>query len=213
MLRTERKRRTLKRRAWLVAAALAQTPPALAAQPVCVSPPVFEFQHLGSCVGLVYDRALERTVSRAIAFWRSCDGYGSGFPDLEPAGRCPRSVVVHSVSTCGQGQCGSFAGREIVLYPCAVAGDGEISCGDPALVLAHELGHVLGLGDAPAAPACSHAIMAGAGAWLLRGVQNEECALADARWITAGEDAPESFTSIPPGVPPISLEIEKPRGN
>lgn len=213
MLPTQREKKATKRRAWLVAAALAQAAASFAGQPVCVSPPVFEFQHLGSCVGLVYDRSLERTASRAIALWRGCDGYGSGFPDLEPAGHCPRSVVVRSASTCGQRRCGSFAGREIVLYPCAMAGDGETSCGDPALVLAHELGHVLGLGDAPAAPACMHAIMAGAGAWLLRGVQKEECELADARWITAGEGAPGGLTSISPGFPPISLEIEKPRGN
>jgi hypothetical protein len=39
------------------------------------------------------------------------------------------------------------------------------------------------------------------------------CVRADARWITAGEGASGSLTSIPPGFPPISLEIEKPRGN
>lgn len=57
--------------------------------------------------------------------------------------------------------------------------------------LAHEIGHALGLGDAPVGTQCQFYIMA----WIngtntySRSVQPEECSMVDTKWIGPGENS------------------------
>lgn len=100
----------------------------------------------------------------AIASWSTAchDGYGWSLPALERSDRpelATYRVEVHRSNPHGP-QCGTFRGRSLVVYRFARGERGErLHCGDPALVLAHEIGHALGLEDVDPT-LCPNAIMA-----------------------------------------------------
>lgn len=146
------------------------------------------FGRLGDCIGLGAREDSALLLERAIQHWRACQSFGSGFPALQVGAGCLQTVAVdHLPVSSGTRYCGTFQGRQITVYASAVGRGGRpVSCGDPALVLAHELGHVLGLEDAPPGAACRAYVMASATPWPEpdRRVQPEECALADAHWST-----------------------------
>lgn len=101
-------------------------------------------------------------------------------------------MKLHSRNLTGA-QCGVFHGRSIDLYRFAVdTKDAIRSCGDPALVLAHELGHVLGLDDV-STDRCPNHIMSWIDSMNLdrRAVQPVECEIAAAGWRTFAEMAAE----------------------
>jgi hypothetical protein len=115
------------------------------------------------------------------------------------AGRGERTLVVRWVGgvSSSAGVCGTFSGREIRLYAFArdpLDGGGLIRCGESARlaeILAHELGHALGLFD-QRAPECGGRIMAqlvrrADGSLAARRVHAEECVAAASRFLTLAE--------------------------
>lgn len=80
-------------------------------------------------------------------------------------------------------QCGRFAGRTITLFARTRTDAGSVvGCGSLEQNLMHELGHFLGLADAPAA--CDSFAMAKLNPRNVfhRRVQPVECRLVDRRW-------------------------------
>jgi hypothetical protein len=129
------------------------------------------------------------TARAALAMWGSCTTYGAGFPNfqLEPG---PEQVIsARLVPASGKAICGELRGREIVLYAFARLPNGAVVRCDPvAETLAHELGHVLGLLDAPNEASCAEHIMAAIPIHGdRRSVATGECDAVDARWRTASE--------------------------
>jgi len=149
---------------------------------------------LAEAIGLEADASLPAGVlDAAVASWRGCPNAGTGFPEFAAAARGRSVVRVRYVASNSQeGRCGYFAGAEIVLFASARDRYGRaVPCGSLATNLAHELGHVLGLSDAPATAACRQYVMSGDDSrpGRERRVQPEECAAADARWLTPVEGA------------------------
>jgi hypothetical protein len=132
------------------------------------------------------------TARAALAMWGSCTTYGAGFPKFQLEAGPERVISARLVPASGKAICGELRGREIVLYAFARLANGTVvRCEPVAETLAHELGHVLGLLDAPNEASCSEHIMA---ALPMHGdrrsVATGECDAVDARWRTASEAWP-----------------------
>ncbi|MEO8504397.1 MAG: hypothetical protein ABI609_10915 [Acidobacteriota bacterium] len=154
---------------------------------------------LGETIGLVADGSLPPgTIEQALTRWSSCGAMGSAFPVFSTTSPGQSTVTVRYIAASSQdGRCGFFAGHQVVLFAAAVDRRGRtVRCAPPAVNLAHELGHVLGLVDAPNAPRCRGFIMAGddprPGAQ--RDVRPEECQAANDHWRTPAEGAVLSST-------------------
>lgn len=94
-------------------------------------------------------------------------------------------------------QCGWFRGRDIVVYRFATGERGRaLHCGDPALVLAHEIGHALGLGDVDAI-VCPHSIMATihSGNRHARRVGPQDCSAVAVAWTRPTEESRPAETA------------------
>ncbi len=147
----------------------------------------------GRRIGLRFDPGsiAPARVEAAVGLWRQCRNFGSGFPEIVGAGAADRLVVVeHRPSEAGPGRCGSFVGSRIVLWGSQRQPDGTVRpCGALEQNLAHELGHVLGLVDAPRGGTCSRRIMARLHRGNLgsRRVQPDECMAVGQLWLTPVE--------------------------
>ena len=122
----------------------------------------------------------------AVESWRTCRQYGRDFPRFVVGATGTRTVEVEYVhGSSGARSCGSFQRRKIKLFGSALDPSGRPRrCGDPATILAHELGHVLGLVDQYGSGSCSSHIMSQtppAGRDRRR-VEPAECATVAARW-------------------------------
>jgi hypothetical protein len=149
---------------------------------------------LASAIGIEADPSLPPGVlEAALASWRHCPTAGTGFPEFTAPVASRSAVRVRYVAgNSGELRCGTFAGEEIVLFASAVdRARHPVPCGSLAENLAHELGHVLGLLDAPAVASCRTFIMAPADfrPGHARQVQPQECAAADSHWRTESEGA------------------------
>ncbi len=174
------------------AAVVAGSPEAAKAEPACTStqPGVL----LGEAIAIVADASVPAGVlDEALAAWRTCPTAAAGFPAFAAAEQGRSEVRVRYVAGSSQdGRCGVFAGSEIVLFRSAYDRTGRVvPCGPPAVNLAHELGHVLGLRDAPRNASCRRLIMAADDpiASGERRVRDEECVAADLHWRTPSEGA------------------------
>ena len=129
----------------------------------------------------------------AIEMWQSgCPGdMGVDFPTLQSGGSGGASyTVVLEGHNGSDAHCGEFSASLIRLYTSSTDQYGNRQdCGNRTMNLAHEMGHVLGLADAPRSQNCEHNIMS----WITRNnggsrvVRSEECAQADLKWNTATE--------------------------
>lgn len=152
---------------------------------------------LGDAIGLVADAGVPpRVIDEAIAIWKSCPSFGSAFPAFTAAAGASRTLVVRyqkiRKSPGDRKSCGAFSGNTIVLYGYVVSPRRRIyHCGSLASNLAHELGHALGLADAPPGPACARHVMADLTSDHLfnRGMDDEACRVVGRRWITPDEAA------------------------
>lgn len=138
----------------------------------------------------------KRLVEKAVALWERCPDYGLDFPAFVtpkqlPAAVTPaRSLTVEYHPRSYSATCGRFRGNELHVYGFAVDAEDRVRhCGSPVLVLAHELGHVLGLADASKDPACREQVMAYVDEFNRydRRVYDSECQAAGRRWLTSAE--------------------------
>ncbi len=171
----------------LLAGWLLFSPPIRAEDFACVD--VKPGPRLGETIGLEYADGLSgRVVDEAIEHWRRCEGYRWRFPSFVNGGTGSRTVRVRFVDgSSGSAKCGSFSGRTIVIYALASDARGRIrSCGLPARLLAHELGHVLGLSDCPAKPECQYALMSHVGPdpSARPTTTPDECTAVERHWLT-----------------------------
>lgn len=165
---------------------------------------------LGDVIRLVPEAGVEPAeLAWALAAWQSCPAYGVGFPRFELGAGEGRVVRLVRSADQRDGACAAFQGDRITLRRSATLPTwGKVRCSSVARNLAHELGHVLGLADAPESAGCETAIMARMPfrAADRRLLSAEECALADARWVTSREMGGDRLTvaaaaeAPPPGL-------------
>lgn len=175
---------------WLGFCCFSTMAPAGGAVPRCAASATGTLQ--GEAIGVHLDASMPRAAAeRALARWTACERSSTGFPRLTLDAPAPIEVWVRYVRGNSQSErCAFFARREIVLFGAALDRAGKpYPCSPAEVLLAHELGHVLGLADAPRGGACALAIMAQDDPRFarLRAVQPEECAAVDRRWRTAVE--------------------------
>ncbi len=184
----------------MAASAAALAPPAAGspAATACAALQPDRQTALGEAIGLVYGSEVPpERVREAIALWQACSGYESSFPAFRDGSGGTRTVRVRFARASGDARCGGFRGSEIVVYDWALEGGRRRPCGPPALNLAHELGHALGLDDAPAE--CADRIMAPVDPTRprARAVRGDECRVAEAHWLTGFErGAPRAAEAV-----------------
>lgn len=175
-------------------AAVAMMLAASTAKADCAAP-LSDFQAHGAAIGVFADAALPPgTVAEAIAIWQGCANYGRSFPELldELPGSRNVTIAYDTRRTGVNRLCGTFIGGRIQLYATWTDESGQThSCGSLAQNLAHELGHVLGLQDAPVADdTCRDNVMAAVAAdgGAARRPTAQECQLVGQKWLTPGEE-------------------------
>lgn len=119
----------------------------------------------GGSIGVLAGEGISAgEIEDAIAIWeRGCDAlYAAGrIPRLlanRPGDRSVRIELDAKVSP-REGVCGVFNAATIKVWGFAQRHGKVKSCGPVARLIAHELGHVLGLGDAPPERECCNYIM------------------------------------------------------
>jgi hypothetical protein len=119
----------------------------------------------GSSIGVLAGEGVsEADIDAAVGIWqRGCqDLYAAGrIPRLLPNRPGDRTVRVNLDAWVSPtpGVCGTFKAASITIWSFTVSNGKARSCGPVARLIAHELGHVLGLGDAPARRECSNHVM------------------------------------------------------
>ncbi len=134
-------------------------------------------------------------IERAVEHWQRCEGYATAFPRFVVGeGRGRRVKVRIENRLVGQGHCGFFVGETITVYRRSRLDERILSCWPLERVLAHELGHVLGLRDAEAPRGCLTSIMSAivGSRPALQKVATAECGAADRKWMTSEEEAREA---------------------
>ena len=140
-------------------------------------------------------------IPEAVAAWERCSNYGVGFPAFVAEGHpldvtTPvRSLTVRFLRRSGSSACGRFRGHEVHVRAVNARGE-EVHCGSPVLILAHELGHVLGLADADEDATCHEQIMAQIQGSNRRRVHESECETASQRWLTTAEQRTTESTGV-----------------
>jgi hypothetical protein len=144
------------------------------------------------------DPSTEQVAEAAIERWQRCDEYSIAFPRFvlgAGQGRIVEIVIEDGLP--GLGDCGSFVGDVITIYRRALVDNERILiCPKPDRILAHELGHVLGLRDMDAQRGCPSFIMSevAAGRPPLQRVAKDECRAVDRKWMTSHERDSDTST-------------------
>ena len=154
---------------------------------------------LAGSIALEPDPALPpRLLAAAIDLWSACANYGAGFPRLVPGAAGSRVIRIEHAAELEGRRCGSFAASTIRLHSMARDSGRLVPCAPTDRILAHEIGHALGLADAPPLESCRDHIMAQAfqprdGR---RRVQPSECQVVGQHWLTPEEhDAQERLVT------------------
>jgi len=167
-------------------------PSTLSAQ--CASLEAPTGQYFGDQIQLIPGTGTDGSlINAAISMWDSgCSGQmGTDFPALQNGGSGGASYTVmmggHNAESA---HCGEHSGNAIIIYTSSTdAAGNRQSCGNVTMNLAHEIGHILGLNDAPQTTQCQFNIMA----WInrnngySRSVSGEECTKVDNKWKTSTE--------------------------
>lgn len=138
-------------------------------------------------------------LNTAFGYWSACPEYGSEFPQFQlgGSGGIPIAVIrIAGKSTASGGGCGRLSPEVVnghlesaTIEVWTQQSDGA-SCEPLTDVIAHELGHALGLDDVTAS-ACFGHIM-GVRVLSTRTVSPDDCAMADDMWETSSEASPDS---------------------
>jgi RNA polymerase sigma-70 factor (ECF subfamily) len=134
----------------------------------------------------------------AIESWRRCEGYATAFPRFVVGeGQGPHVAVRLDERIPGPGYCGVFAGKVIILHRRARVGERIVACPPLDRVLAHELGHVLGLRDVDHPSSCQSFMMSGIveSLPLPRRAASAECGAVSRKWVTSQERDRDSVTA------------------
>ncbi len=148
----------------------------------------------------------DSVIDSAIDKWKphlggGCKVFGTGFPSIQRGVSGGRILTVNrsGVNGNGEGHCGSVLGLMITIYDFTTAGNNTIPCGDPATILAHELGHVMGLEDSDCAGYIMETNYENNNP---RDVKSKECDKVDERNIVPGEPGHPDTDPDPPGPDP-----------
>lgn len=148
----------------------------------------------GSVFNITSSNLSTSDLSTAISYWSGCGG-GTDSPSMQVGGGggIPVSVTLVAGSSptgrCGRAdiQIGATSRRvvsaDITIY---TRQNNGTSCHPPSDEIAHELGHVLGLGDADSA-ACRQSVMGFRDTGTTRSVDAEDCDQVDQNWQLPGE--------------------------
>jgi len=182
---------------FLASSASAETPDLPTCEPER-SPRVDALSTIGlRAIGL--PRNVETALAEAASLWNLAPCEASGRPRFVLGAPGERTLAVRWLgfaAAAEPGVCGSFTGKEIRIF--GFARDRETGalarCGDRdrlVEVIAHELGHALGLRD-QMQPACSGQIMGQLvrrpdGELVERTVHAEECVAVERRFLTVSE--------------------------
>lgn len=151
-------------------------------------------------IGLVYpDPETRSPVVKAVEMWKRCKNYGVAFPPFLVGEEGSRTFRVEVVSNGRGRQCGSLIGNRILIHRWALSPSGRPTpCGSSEIVLAHELGHVLGLGDQKGREKCNLHIMAQTSPENERRkiVRPSECEAVGAYWRDPVDEG-EGGTAVP----------------
>lgn len=150
---------------------------------------------LGSRIGLDLDETVsDDVVERAVSLWEACPGYGDEFPHFLLGGEGDRNYTIQlERRRPGEGHCATVFRGEIVLYETARDTRGRLRpCGALDENLAHELGHVLGLGHGEDRRGCRQMIMSTISSAHSRNLEGRsvhpaECAAVAKHWRTWAE--------------------------
>ncbi len=139
-------------------------------------------------------------LNAAIGYWSgACGGYGDTFPSMRVGSGTgvPITVIyIDSPSTLASGSCGRTT--PTLVLPGSTLQSAEIKIWSKQAngvvcnrvdTLAHELGHLLGLKDAPTST-CQGRIMGERPNNGTRSVSASDCRIADERWRTTSEHSP-----------------------
>ena len=151
-----------------------------------------EGQVHGDTLDIVGGGKRSGVIERAIRQWQTCEQYGHAFPRIATGDGGQRRLEVRFERFSPvPDRCGVRRGRFLKVYEATRSHDGRIrSCGSLSDNLAHEIGHALGLADAPESAYCTQGIMSDViddGTRRPRRVTAHECALVAKRWLTAIE--------------------------
>jgi hypothetical protein len=163
----------------------------LAARVVCaqctkVSPNFSGTPYLGRTIGLIAkEDVTERDIAKAVAIWQR--GCGAMFldeqlPQLLTNRKGDRNVYVtrHPDTAPRTRLCGLYSQNRIDVWAFTQVDGVVVQCPATESLIAHEIGHVLSLGDAPEDPACTGQMMAqiALGSGIQPALIESECRLA-----------------------------------
>jgi len=149
--------------------------------------------NVSEAIGIVFGPEVPRAlVEKAVENWSRCRGYRTDFPAflIGQAGTQTIEIELDRSPSPRRRHCGLFGGSKIVLYAFWTDEKGHLHrCGSRVDGLTHELGHMLGLRDAPHQRSCldhamSHIDSANRNR---RQILLDECAAVGRRWLTTTE--------------------------
>ncbi|HWM91862.1 MAG TPA: hypothetical protein VN493_13940 [Thermoanaerobaculia bacterium] len=141
----------------------------------------------------------ETEINTAIGYWSDCPAYGSEIPAFQLGGSGGIPVTITKMAgnsqaldgSCGESSLqpsnGQITSAAITVWTKESDGD---TCEPLTDTIAHELGHLLGLTD-NGQTSCNGHIMGRRDSGGTRSVEDDDCAVADDKWETSSESAPD----------------------